>query len=83
MEESSDDLVIAQEDGRLWCKLCKCLVPGNQPKNIKQHTKSITHKKMLKSGNATETKKSRQESIQEGFQVITVYSFFFLTSFEV
>lgn len=63
MSDPSIDFVVKRDDEKLWCKLCDCLIAGNQPKNVKQHIKSITHKKAMKSGD-TETKKSKNREME-------------------
>jgi hypothetical protein len=63
--------VITKTEAKLWCTICECAITGNQPKNIKQHIKSITHKKAVKTGDSSSnSKKTKSEDdISDEFQV--------------
>src|SRR5690349_16929174 len=49
METDNSTQVIVEKDERLWCTICESFIVGaTNQKNVKQHLKSITHKKSLK-----------------------------------
>jgi hypothetical protein len=67
MEEINNDTqIVIEKEAKLWCTVCESfIVSSNNQKNIKQHLKSITHKKSRKSTSKKHVVTEKRHSVEE------------------